>query len=193
MQPARLDLPLVRGATNRKPLWLMQPQFVSPSPAITEIHRTAPLRMTVPGHGLPGTWPVWIRGVAGGGSLNREPGREAFYMPDVIDANTLEFNNLDGVDSRATGGRITYQLPVDLTGCSGRLLLCGPGHQLELTTNNGGLVVEGLGQMIIVLTVEQSNAITWQRGTYELMLTMSDGEVIPWLSGDVIVSGGCHG
>ncbi|MFI8384811.1 hypothetical protein [Pseudomonas sp. NPDC079086] len=193
MQPARLELPLFRASTNRIPLWLMQPQFVSPAPEITEIHRTAPLRMTVPSHGLPGTWPVWIRGVSAGGSLNREPDREAFYMPHVIDADTLEFNNLDGVDSRATGGRITYRIPLDLTGCSGRLLLCGKGEQLELTTENGGLVVEGLGQMMIVLTEEQSAAITWVRGTYELMLTMSDGDVIPWLFGDVLVSGGCHG
>ncbi len=193
MQPARLDLPLVRGATNRKPLWLMQPQFVSPSPEITEIHRTSPLRLTVPAHGLPGTWPVWVRGVAGGGALNREPGREPFHMPEVIDADTLEFNALDGVDSRATGGRLTYQLPVDLTGCTARLRLCGLGHQLELTTENGGLVIEGLGQMMIVLTAGQSATITWQRGSYDLDLTMSDGDVIRWLAGDVIVSGGCHG
>jgi hypothetical protein len=192
MQPSRLDLPLIRGATNRKPLWLMQPQFVSPSPPITEIQHTAPLRMIVPNHGLTGPWPVWVRGVAGG-SLNREPGREAFYMPDVIDADTLEFNALDGVDLRATGGRITYQLPVDLTGCTGRLMLCGPGLSLELTTENGGLVIEGLGLMMIVITAAQSTALGWQRGTYSLDLTMSDGDVIRWLSGDVSVSGGCHG
>lgn len=193
MTPACLDLPIVSGATNRKPLWLLQPVYLYR--AISEIQQTAPLRLTVPGHDLPADWPVWIEGVSGWGSLNRAPGREAFRMAMVVDENTIEFNDLNGTAQRASGGHLVYQAPVDLAGCTGRLELNGGDAPLVLTTENGGLVIEGLGQLLIVLTAEQSAGLTWTKGTYTLDLTMSNGDVMRWLAGSVIVSNGgaCHG
>ena len=191
MQPARLDLPIVPGATNRKPLWLMQPDY--DYRPITEVRATAPLTLSVPDHGLPGMWPVWIDGTSSS-QLNRSPAREPSRMAKVIDADTIEFNDINGAALKASGGQLIYQKPVDLTGCTGRLLIAGSdGSTLELTTDNGGLVIEGLGQMLIVITAEQSGALTFERGTYDLDLTMSNGDVIRWLQGDVTTRPeGCH-
>ena len=52
MTPARLVLDIIPGATLQQPLLLMQPTYTYKP--IAEIQQSAPLRMTVPGHGLPG-------------------------------------------------------------------------------------------------------------------------------------------
>jgi hypothetical protein len=191
MTPARLDMPVVPGATNRKPLWLMQPDYTYKP--IAAINQAAPLTLTVPAHGLPGDWPVWIEG-SNSSALNRSPAREPFRMARVIDTDTIEFNDINGAAIRASGGQLVYQTPVDLTGCTGRLLITGSDSStLELTTADGGLVIEGPGQILIVITASQSAELTFDRGTYDLDLTMSNGDVIRWLEGDVTTrSERCH-
>lgn len=193
MQPARLDLPIVPGATNRKPLWLLQPEFAYRP--ITEIQKTAPLRLTVPGHGLPAEWPVWFEGVAGWSALNRDKLREMFRMAAPVDTDTIELNELNGTGQKAAGGMLVYRQPVDLAGVTGRLVITAADAEvLDLTTENGGLEIAGLGQLIVVLSAEQSGAITWSHGTYTLDLTMSNGDVMRWLAGEVVVGNGstCH-
>ena len=87
MQPARLDLRVIQGATLRKPLLLMQPHYVYLP--ITAIQQTAPLRLTVPAHGMPDGWPCWLEGTAGWAQLNRDKLREPFRIGAVVDANTI--------------------------------------------------------------------------------------------------------
>lgn len=187
MQPARLDLPVVQGATNRKPLLLMQPRYVYHP--ITAVQTTAPLLLTVPGHGLSSGWPVWIEEVSGWSALNVDKGRERPHFVEVIDADTLEINRLNGLRQRATGGTLVYQLPVDLAGCTGRLTMLGEdGQRLELTTANGGLEIAGPGRLMIVITAAQAAALTWRCGRYDLDLTMANGDVVRWVAGEVVVS-----
>lgn len=192
MQPARLDLPVIPGATNRKPLLLMQPTYVYKP--IAEIQRTAPLLITVPAHDLPPEWPVWFEDVSGWSELRRDKVREPFRMARAVDADTLELNDLNGINQKASGGLLVYQPPVDLTGCTGRLLIRGDGFpDLVLTTENGGLLIAGPGQLVAVITAEQAQELAGRRGRYDLDLTMSNGDVLRWLQGEVIADGGGHG
>ena len=68
---------------------------------------------------------------------------------------------------------------------------------LELTTESGGLVIEGPGRVLIVITPAQSAALlNWRDGTYTFDLTMSNGDVMRWAEGPVVVSragGACNG
>ncbi len=193
MQPACLDLPVTKGATLRKPLLLMQPVYIYRP--ITAILPTAPLQLTVPAHGLPGEWPTWIEGVSQWSSLNRDKAREPFRIAKPVDADTLEYNDLNGLGQRATGGTLVYQLPVDLTGCSGELVIMPEqGAELVYSTDNGGLAITGPGRLLLEMTAEQTAAIEWSEARYNLDITFSDGSVQRWLQGKVTLSGGCcHG
>lgn len=187
MQPARLDLRVIQGATLRKPLLLMQPHYVYLP--ITAIQQTAPLRLTVPAHGMPDGWPCWLEGTAGWAQLNRDKLREPFRIGAVVDANTIEFNALNGKKQSASGGDLVYQPPVDLGGCTGELrILFAQGVSLTLSTGNGGLVIEGPGRLLLVITAAQVAGLTSKTGTYDLTLTMSNGDPLRWAEGVVSLS-----
>ena len=192
MQPARQDLPIIPGATNRKPLYLLQPRWERR--AITEIQRTPSLLLTVTGHDLPAEWPCWVEGVSGWSALNRQPPQQAPWMVGVVDADTVEINALNGAEQNGRGGWLVYQPGVDLTDATAVLTLTGPGYTLELTTANGGLQVLGVGRLLIVLTPEQSAGLPLSGVTYTLDINWSNGDVDRWLDGPVTVRrGGGHG
>lgn len=188
MQPARLDLRIIQGATLRKPLLLMQPRFEYRP--ITAIQKTAPLRLTVPAHGMPAGWPCWIEGVTGWSALNRDKQRERFRLATLVDADTVEFNELNGTTQNASGGHLVYRLPLDMTGASARMQIRDTAGALllELSTDSGGLQVDGPGRLLLELTATQTAAINWQTGLYDLELTMADGSVDRWMQGAVSVS-----
>nr|WP_288356742.1 hypothetical protein [uncultured Pseudomonas sp.] len=192
MQPACLDLPVTKGATLRKPLLLMQPVYTYRP--ITTIEQSAPLRLTVPAHGLPGDWPTWIEG-SSWSALNRDKQREPFRIATRVDADVLEYNDLNGLGQRAQGGVLVYQPPVDLTGCSAVLLITPEaGQPIELTTENGGLAIAGPGRLLLEMTAAQTAAIDWTEARYNLDITFSDASVQRWLQGRVTINGGCcHG
>lgn len=194
MQPACLALRVVPGATLRKPLLLMQPDYAYRD--IIGIAEPAPLRLSVPDHDLPGDWPTWIEGVSGWTELNVDKRLQRFRVARVIDESTIEYNDISFNGQSISGGRLVYQLPVDLTGASAVLLITpSQGAALELSTANGGLVIAGPGRLVIVLTPEQTVAMTWPRANYTLDITWSNGDVSRWLHGPVEVSNGgcCHG
>jgi hypothetical protein len=192
MQPACLDLPVIPGATNRKPLFLLQPRWERR--AITEVQKTPSLQLTVPGHDLPAEWPCWVEGVSGFTALNRQPPQQAPWMVGVVDPDTVEINALNGAEQNARGGWLVYQPGVDLTDATAVLTLTGPGYTLELTTANGGLQVLGVGRLLILLTPEQSAGLPLSGVTYTLDINWSNGDVDRWLDGPVTVRrGGGHG
>lgn len=192
MQPACLDLPVIPGATNRKPLFLLQPRWERR--AITEVQKTPSLQLTVPGHDLPAEWPCWVEGVSGFTALNRQPPQQAPWMVGVVDPDTVEINALNGAEQNGRGGWLVYQQGVDLTDATAVLTLTGPGYTLELTTVNGGLQVLGVGRLLIVLTPEQSAGMPLSGVTYTLDINWSNGDVDRWLDGPVTVRrGGGHG
>lgn len=192
MQPARLDLPVVPGATNRKPLFLLQPRWERK--AITEVQKTPSLKLNVPEHSLISEWPCWVEGVSGFNALNRSPPQQAPWIVGVVDADTVEINALNGAEQNARGGWLVYQPGVDLTDASAKLTLTSANYSLELTTANGGLQVLGVGRLMIVLTPAQSSAIPESGVTYTLDITWQNGDVDRWLDGPVTVRrGGGHG
>ncbi|WAC45569.1 hypothetical protein OU997_05200 [Pseudomonas sp. SL4(2022)] len=188
MQPARLDLRIIQGATLRKPLLLMQPVYRYKP--ITTIQARAPLLLTVEAHDLNGEWPIWIEGVIGWSELSRDKTRQPFHLAKVVDANTLELNAFNGTGRNATGGMVVYQPPVDLTGCTARMFIRDAASELllELTAENDRLVIAAPGRLIITLTAAETAAITWAQGRYDLELTMSNGDVTRWAEGEVVVS-----
>lgn len=178
MTPAHLPLALTRGGAWAKSFQLMTPDWQYRP--VTAISRAAPLRLTVPAHGLPaGQWPVWLQGTTSS-ALNRDKDRQPPWVAAVVDADTLEINVLDGTRINAAGGMLAFHAPVDLTGCVPVLRI----GTLELTVGSGLQV--GQGGIQARLTAEQVAAL--QPCGWELVITMADGQPIKWLCGEVTIN-----
>jgi hypothetical protein len=83
--------------------------------------------------------------------------------------------------------------PVDLTGCSARMhvreLLETPTTLLELSTANGRITLGGLaGTITIDLSAEDTAALTWLQGVYDIEIVFATGEVRRLLEGGVKVN-----
>jgi len=177
MQPARLDLSIIQGATYRQVLRIMQP--VLEYRPISAIAPSAPVQLTVD-HGLPIDWPVWVRGVTRMPQLNAEPIRQRPHMATVIDAAALEINPLSATGLAPAGGELVYNLPVDLTGATAvlQVLDAAGGELLNIvpTVNAGGWIE-------VALSDEATAALTWGTGNWLLDISFSNGDVFRAFTG----------
>jgi hypothetical protein len=188
MQPARIPLSIIQGATLSDTLRIMQPRYEYRP--VTAIASTAPVRLTC-AHDLPGDWLVWLQGVQQMPELNKTPRRELPHRVEVIDASTLEINLLSAVGRLPVGGQLIYQPPVDLTGATARMQIrAKPGAALllELTTENGGLSIASPGTITRYLSATASAALGWSTGVYDLEVEYPDGTVHRYFEGNVTVS-----
>lgn len=186
MQPAKLDLHIVQGATLRDTLRLMQPRLEYRP--ITGIGGS-PVRLTVE-HGLPGNWLAWAEGVSGMQGVNRAL-RERPHRVTVVDARTLEINALSAFGLSPSGGQLIYKPPVDLIGAKARMQIrpqIGGPVLLELTTENGGLAITDPGTIERTISAAETAALTWTEGVYDLEVEYADGTVQRYLQGVVTVS-----
>ena len=83
--------------------------------------------------------------------------------------------------------------PVDLTGCTARMQVrsevASPDALLELTTVNGGIVLGGaLGTIDLYVSDEDTGAIAWDGGVWDLEIVHPGGEVTRLAQGSVSVS-----
>ncbi|SDJ61631.1 hypothetical protein [Pseudomonas indica] len=179
MKPAAIDLEIIPGTTYRDTVRLMQPAYAyRPITAAAG----APLRLTVPGHGLDTAWAVWARGVVGMPDLNREPRRQAPHRATVIDPDTLEINDLSATGLAPSGGELVYLLPVDLTG-AGVVMTFARGSVVVLTLTLGdGLTEVGPGSIERALTPAQS-ALLRTGDTYVMDVQFVNGDVIRYYQG----------
>ncbi|MBD9675517.1 hypothetical protein IB274_02340 [Pseudomonas sp. PDM18] len=188
MQPACAALRIVRGATLRNTIRLMQP--LREYRNITSIQASAPLRFTAPGHGLSGDWLAWMSGVAGMSSLNREPPRQLPHRVEVVDADTLEINAISGVGQKPSGGQLIYQAPVDLTDATARLVVRDKeegGTELLVLATGNGITAGPPGTLVVEMSATDTAAIGWTDGWYHLDVTFSDGTVSRFFRGQVTV------
>ena len=82
---------------------------------------------------------------------------------------------------------------VDLTGCTAeaqiREYLESPDTLIELSTANGGIVLGGTaGTVEIIITHDQTEAVEWVDGVYDLEVTFANGSKKRLLSGTVTIS-----
>lgn len=81
-------------------------------------------------------------------------------------------------------------LPMVLTGYTARMQVrqsvSAPAILLELTTENGGIVITAAtGTITLTQTPAQTAAYTWRRGVYDLELVSPLGAVTRLLQGDI--------
>ncbi|ENQ7722370.1 hypothetical protein R5H17_010390 [Pseudomonas aeruginosa] len=195
MKPACVPLRIEKGATFRDALRIMQPILVYRP--ITQIAPTAPVRLTIPGHGLPGTWLAWADGVQGMPELNRARLRQLPHRVASIDDDTIEINLLSAVGLAPVGGQLIYQPPVDLAGAEVRMQIReAPGGTVLMTLALGsGLDLAGAGTISREISASATSELMWSSAVYDLDVTYPDGTVHRYYSGPISVShgGGCDG
>jgi hypothetical protein len=90
-------------------------------------------------------------------------------------------------------GSIETPTIVDLTGCAARMQIRSrvesPDVLLELTTENGGITLGGTaGTIVLSLPFEDTAAIDFRTGVYDLEIVKADATVRRLMSGTVRVS-----
>jgi hypothetical protein len=110
-------------------------------------------------------------------------------------ATVLNFTGDDAIQKGASFEQTLEWLdsngdPVDLTGLSARMQVRrsvnSPAFVLELTTENGGIVLGGTnGKITMRVSATQSAAIPIAAGVYDLELVNSDGKVTRFVMGDI--------
>lgn len=190
-----LNLKPRRGATFRHSLRLETgPEIYK---AISAMPSLAPVRFTSSGHGILDGWRVAVIGVVGPDEINarNDPPKASDYrIARVIDANTVEFNNLSAVDMPAyvSGGFLRFNTPVDLDGYEARMQVkskVGGTQLLLLTTGNGGIVIDADACRIeIVIEADTLSAQTWKTGVFDLELVAPGGDVWSPVAGSITLS-----
>ena len=133
-----------------------------------------PLRLTVTAHGLPDEWDVALLDV-GYDYLSAKaspPARTDYLRATAIDANTIEFNEVDlaRLDGDWVDGSIAYLTPVDLAGASA-----------ELTIYNGSEVVDTLDGTLdyVAKTISFDIPDTYDIGQYTFAAVFIDSLSVP--------------
>lgn len=146
-------------------------------------------RITVAGHGIIDGWRVAITGVKGMTELNADdPSRLRggdYYEATVIDADTIELNEVNGADFKAwtSGGFVQWNTPVNLAGFTGvlrvedrhggtllasNLVADDPLDILEL------LIDTALHTITLVFQSAATTALSGKSGVYEVEMVSGD-------------------
>lgn len=191
---APFDITLIQGKTFSLPFRWAAPPYVYK--AITAITQTAPLRLTVPSHGMPDGWRFAVSNVGGMTSLNAsaDPPRTRDYMVGtVVDADTIDVNDVNGtlLSAYTSGGQIQYLTPVDMTGMTARMSIYDKkGSEGTLlwsgTSAAGDIAIDtALSQVTVTVDSESTAALTVLRGVYDIEMVTdggSDPDVVTLLS-----------
>ena len=192
---ASKDLTILQGKTFELVVrWETEPILYK---AITAITQTAPVRLTVVGHNLPDGWRAAVVSVKGMSEINacNTPPRNSDFRPiTVLDANTIEINEINAADYRAyvSGGYLQCNTPVDLAGYTARMAIkdkIGGTVLHSMTTENDGIALNNTKKTItLTVAATETDDFVWTRGVYDLEMVSPTGVVTALISGRVSVS-----
>lgn len=180
----KLDIQIRQGSTFTLPvMWELDTLVYKP---ITAVAQSAPVRLTVPGHGIPPGWMAAVANVKGPTALNAQnnPPKDNEFAPvTVIDADTVEFNKVNGAAFKAYagGGQLVYYAPGDLTDLTDvrmqiRTKIDGPVLH-ELTLNDGIELDFAKSRIEITIPATDTELMTFKAGVYDLEVEKTDGTV----------------
>ena len=154
----KLTLAIRKGSAENIPIRLEQSEWSYAT--ITEVSQAAPLRVTVPGHGTPDGWRVAImnvKAVGDFGAANNPPKDNELHTVTVIDADTIEFNAINGAAFRAHtgGGQLAWHTPVDLN--------LYVGARMNVRDKVGGVLVANWTTDTGELEIDVANDSLWLR------------------------------
>lgn len=161
--------------------------------AITAVPQLVPVRLTVTSHGFTDGWRLAITGVNGMKELNAEgdpPKVSDYRRATVIDANTLEFNDINAEDFKpyTGGGYVQGYTPVDLAGYTAEWIVKDKIGGTELADWTANVTIDNAAKTITLeLSATTTAALTFAKGVHELKMVSPGGFITSLLMGNVVV------
>jgi hypothetical protein len=184
--PVKLNFKIYQGSTFREVLrWESSTKtYVN----ISAISKTAPVVVTAVDHSAPVGWRCKIGGVQGMKEINDA---ENYRTITAVAANTVTINSINATNytTYTSGGVLEYNTPVDLAGYTARMqirpTLTSTTIIQELTTANGGVVIDNVLKTItILISASQTTVLNFSTAVYSLEL-VAGTEVVPFCGGNV--------
>jgi hypothetical protein len=187
--PTKVNFKMYQGATFKEVLrWESSTKAYAP---ITGITKAAPMVITSTDHGIPVGWRGKITNVVGMKEVNST---EVYHTVTDTTSNTLTINAINslGFTDYTSGGVFEYNVPTSLSGKTARMQVRSKLEDtatiLELTTENGGIVIDNaLKTITIVVSATATAALTFTSAVYSLEL-IEGSEVIPFIYGSITLS-----
>lgn len=182
----QIDITITRGKTFEFGFLYADDELVYKP--ITAMPSTAPVRLTIEGHGIPDGWPVQVQCVKAPAELNSADGED--YLVKVIDVDTIELNSVNAHCWKAFSGSglVVFPKPVDLTGWACRAqvrdkvggTVLFSWHSDPLENPDGEAVVDvALSAFFLKVDAATAAGLEWKRGKYDAEAIAPGGEVYP--------------
>ena len=187
--PTKLNLTILQGSTFSEIIrWEDYKKVYKP---ITGITQAGPVVITSPTHAVPDGWRVRVTGVGGMKEINSA---ETYRKATLLTTNTIEINEINSslYTAYTTGGVLEYNEPMDLAGYTARMQvrtkIGSTTFLTELTTENGGIVLNNTNKTIkLLISATNTALIDWSKGVYSLELISGAGIVYTLLTGNITV------
>jgi len=185
--PITLNLKVYQGTTFTEVLrWEGDSKVYIP---ITNITKSAPILIeTSVDHLLPESWRVKVTNVLGMLEINST---DVYHNPHVVSTTSIELNKINALAFKdyVSGGVLEYNEPVDLTGFTARMQLRSKISDevviLELTTENGGILIDNVAKTIsIVIDAVATALLDFSTAVYSLELVKA-AEVTSFIRGNI--------
>lgn len=184
--PLKVNFKAYQGGTFKEVL--RRETAVKGYAPITGITKAAPMVITSVGHGIPIGWRVKVTNVSGMKEINSS---DVYHVVTDSTANTVIINAINslGYTEYTSGGVMEYNLPADLSTTTARMQIRSKLEDdiviLELTTENGGILVDNaLKTITIVISAVQTAGLTFSSAVYSMEL-IEGSEVIPFIYGSL--------
>jgi allophanate hydrolase subunit 2 len=185
--PTKLNFKIYQGSTFSEVLrWESSTIKYA---TITGITQAAPCVIAATAHGVPAGWRFQITNVAGMTELNST---ENHQIASAVTTDTITMNAVNSLGYKAytTGGVVSYNMPVDLTGYTARMQIrakiTDTAPLEELTTVNGKIQIDTIGKSIILLVdAPTTAAYTFSSGVYSLEMVSPTGVVTQLTAGTI--------
>lgn len=183
--PTKLNFKVYQGSTFQETLrWESSTKVYAP---ITMIAKSAPMVITATNHGVPPGWRVRVTGALGMKEVNMtDPVLATSVTQDTVTINSM--NSLNYA-TYTGGGVLEYNQPVDLTGFTARMQIRQKLEDAtvikELTTENGGIVINNVSKTIS-LNIPATDTATFSFQTAVYSLELVNGAVVTPFAGGTL-------
>lgn len=191
MNPARINFKVYQGSTFEEVLrWESATKTYA---TISSISKAAPCVITVT-NGQPTppvNWRIRVTGVGGMKEINQLSDSD-YYLTSSINSNNITINSINSATytTYTSGGIVEWNTPVPVAGYTAKMQIRQSVDSesviLELTTANGGIVIDSTNFTIAIkMTSVQTAALDFINAVYSLELTNVGGAVQTFINGSL--------
>lgn len=195
------DLSILQGKTFSLVLRWETAPVVHKAITAVSLASGAP-RITATAHGLTDGWRSAVQRVLGMTPINAKnspPKDKDYHQSTVIDANTIEFNDVSPVDENGdewpayvSGGFLIYNTPASLAGFTARMSIkdkVGGTLLHSLTTENAGIALDDVNKTItLTILPADTEDFVWKKGVYDLEMISGTGVVTLFMYGQIALT-----